>query len=207
MILCDLCRVERVFTGTSKGFFCKYCINLPITGSKNTFVVGADYEQASIGIYKTPSDVKTIKDNLAKVVISLNNDISSCSIIPDDVRLAWLGFKADYEKFYGQSSTILSSDKDFETALSYQDQIRTWQGKISFYCKLSYPILPDAKASNPTPTQTIDKALDTGRSIAIIGGILGLGILALVVYQAKKNAEQGYKFLENNPELVKMALI
>lgn len=207
MMLCDYCRVEKVISGTNKGFFCKYCINLPIAGSTRTFVVGADYEQTSIAGLKTPSDVKVLKDNLARVIISLGNDISSNKEIPDDVRLNWQSFRDQYQEYYNQTSTLLSSDGDYKTGLDYQDQIRTWQQKASFYGPLSTPILPDAKTSNPTINQTIDKGLDTARTVAIIGGIAMLGLLVYAGYQAKKNADKGFEFLEKHPELIKLAAI
>jgi len=116
MMLCDYCRIEKVVSGTSKGFFCKYCINLPIAGSTKTFIVGADYEQTSIAGLKTPSDVKVLKDNLARTIISLGNDIASCPSIPDEMRLNWQSFRDQYQEFYNQGSTILSSDGDYKTA-------------------------------------------------------------------------------------------
>jgi len=207
MMLCDYCRIEKVVSGTSKGFFCKYCINLPIAGSTKTFIVGADYEQTSIAGLKTPSDVKVLKDNLARTIISLGNDIASCPSIPDEMRLNWQSFRDQYQEFYNQGSTILSSDGDYKTALDYQDQIRVWQQKASFYCNLSAPILPDSKTSNPTINQTIEKGLDTARLIAIIGGVALVGIVVYAGYQAKKNVDKGVDFVDRHPELLKLALV
>jgi len=202
MKLCEYCRVELVFANTHKGGFCKYCVNLPIAGNSYTYVVSGDYDTVSIGTYKTPDDVTALKGKLGALVVSINNDVASCPDVPDDVRLSWISFRNQFEEYYHKTSPITSSDSDYTTGLGYQDQIRSWQLKLSFYCKLSSPIIPDSQTSNPTVAQTVNKALDTGRTVAIIGGILGIGLIAYGIYLSKKNAEKGLELVKKHPELL-----
>jgi hypothetical protein len=138
--------------------------------------------------FVTGSDVQAAKNRLHPSFVATNSAVHECTTAPPASKLAWDVFYGSWEIFFRDDETTilnqLSAGGRADLAEQYGKDLLAWQNQIlTWRCPLlSPPVSPTSNQPLPVlqQAQGLKPATDLVQSIAILGGVLLLGYVAVV---------------------------
>lgn len=212
MQICERCRSDQAVTNSHGVGLCTVCAHVLRIGDDSSS--RARVGQASSSLAKdlilpglgTSDEVTARKKKLGDVVSPLDQVVRTRSTVPDDVRSNWRAFGQDFAQWFNADTSWMTAYDDAAKASDYQEQVRSWQIQIGKYTDIGMPVIEHP----PTFSQVLQKGVEATKSVsstiktvAIVGGLVGVGVLGYLFYSAHRAESQARRTIAEHPELLK----
>ena len=191
---------DRNFVRSDLGLQCPRCRALVSPGMMTAATVTDPnpYVSASFLGLVTPEDVGNEKRSIDPYVEETNIKAGLAKEkIPANLMQQWNDFYVSWKDFY--SSVPIPTGPAYKSALSYRAKLHTFQSQLNPYLAEKATPVPMAEETPPNAagpstgagggiTDALARASDKWSTVAIVGLVVGGGILGYIIYSQAKNA-------------------